>query len=191
MDMHELVYKTRSVRGFDESFKISKEQLLSLVDLARLSASSQNIQPLKYYLSYTSEKNAVIQPLTGWARKLPGLNLPREGHRPTAFIVILIDTHIAEPRLFKRDVGIAAQSIMLGATEKGLSGCMIGNFSPDKVSEALNLPEHLYPELILALGKGEENIKIVPLTDNNYSYYRDENDIHYVPKRALSDIVIE
>ena len=191
MDMHELVLKTRSYRGFDESVKISREQLLKLVDLARLSASSQNNQPLRDYLSWTPEQNAVIQPLTGWARRLPDLNLPREGHRPTAFIVVLIDKTFGDPVAFKRDVGIVSQSIMLGATEMGLSGCMIGNFSAEKVSAALSLPENLHPELILALGKGDETIKIVPLKEGEkFDYYRDENDVHYVPKRALEDIVL-
>ncbi|MBQ7625135.1 MAG: nitroreductase family protein [Clostridia bacterium] len=191
MDMHELVLKTRSYRGFDESVKITREQLLKLVDLARLSASSQNKQPLRYFLSYTPEQNAVIQPLTGWARRLPDLKLPREGHRPTAFIVVLIDKTFGDPVAFKRDVGIVSQSIMLGATEMGLSGCMIGNFSAEKVSAALDLPENLHPELILALGKGDETIKIVPLKEGEkFDYYRDENDVHYVPKRALEDIVL-
>ena len=142
MDLLEMNMKNRSCRGYDESYKVSKETLEELVNLTRFAPASVNIQPMKYYLSWTDEQNAVIQPLTGWARQLPGNNLPYPGHRPTAFIVILHDKNVA-PNVarFSKDVGIAAQTIALGAVEKRLNVCMIGNFSPEKVAQALSLPE--------------------------------------------------
>lgn len=191
MTLEELVLNTRSTRGFDESVKVTREQLLSFVDLARQTASTQNKQPLKYFLSYTAENNEKIQGITVWAAALRHLDLPKEGHRPTAFIVVLVDKRMGEPSVFMRDVGIAAQTIMLAATEKGLSGCMIGNFSAQKISAALGLAPELYPALILGLGAGDETVKLVPMQNGEYSYWRDENGVHYVPKRDISEIVIE
>lgn len=192
MDFLEMNMKNRSCRGYDESYKVSRETLEDLVNLTRFAPASVNIQPMKYYLSWTDEQNAVIQPLTGWARQLPGNNLPYPGHRPTAFIVILHDKNIA-PNVtrFSKDVGIAAQTIALGAVEKGLNVCMIGNFSPEKVAQALSLPENLEVVLIVAIGKQDEKIVLTEIDDGEATaYYRDENDVHYVPKRKLKDIIV-
>lgn len=190
--LKDLLKNNRSFRGFDESRKVTLEELRDMVDCTRYTASSVNKQPLKYYLANTSEKTALIQPLTGWARALPHLNLPYEGHRPTAFIVICQDTSIMENiQSFQRDVGIVAQTILLSAVEKGLGGCMIGNFSPEKISSALDLPNNLVPVLVVAIGKPDETIVITDVSESGETnYYRDESDVHYVPKRALNDIII-
>ncbi|MEG0377650.1 MAG: nitroreductase family protein, partial [Eubacterium sp.] len=106
-----LVLENRSYRGYDESRKITREELLEMVDCARLTPASINMQPLKYYLAYTDECVAKIRPLTKWARALPELKLPHPGHGPTAFIIICQDTDL-QPSItrFQKDIGIAAQT---------------------------------------------------------------------------------
>lgn len=192
MDLKELVTKNRSYRGFDESRVVTREELLDLVELARLSASSVNMQPLKYRLAWEKEEVARIQKETRWARALADLNLPFEGTRPTAFIIICQDTRISDNfNQFQKDVGISAQSILLGAVEKGLGGCMIGNFTANGIRAAAGLPEHLAPLLVVAIGKPAETIVLTDvLEDGNCRYYRDEKNVHYVPKRRLEDIII-
>lgn len=193
MNFLEMNMKNRTYRGYDESYKISRETLEELVNLTRYAPASVNMQPMKYYLSYTEETNSIIQPLTGWARQLPGNNLPYPGHRPTGFIVILHDKNVA-PNVarFSKDVGIVAQTIALGAVEKGLNIAMIGNFSPEKVKEALCLSDNFEVVLIIAIGKGDETIVITDAeAGQDIAYYRDENDIHYVPKRKLEDIIVK
>ena len=188
----ELVKKNRSYRGFDETRRVEKEELVQMVNCARLSASSVNIQPFRYYLAWEKEEVDRIQPLTGWARNLPQLKLPHEGMCPTAFIIICQDTEISDslPR-FQKDVGIAAQTILLAATEMGLGGCMIGNFKAGQVKEALKLPENLAPQLIVAIGKPAETIVLKEIEEGEpTAYYRDENDVHYVPKRKLEDVIL-
>ncbi len=189
MNFKDLVSQNRSQRTFDESRKIAREELVSLVSLARISPSAANRQPLKYFLSADENTNAIIQPMTGWGGSLPQLKLPPEGHRPTAFIVILVDKTITpDPRHAEKDVGIAAQTMLLGAAEMGLSGCMIGSFKPG-LRDALLLPETLEIALVVALGKGEEDIEIVDAGDS-VKYYRDEAGRHYVPKRTLEEIIV-
>ena len=184
----ELVKQSRSYRGYDESRKITREELAELVDCARFAPSSVNMQPFRYYLACEKEQLETIQPLTGWARALPEKRLPYPGHRPTAFIVICQETEWQDNlNRFLKDVGIVAQTMLLAAAEKGLGGIMIGNFSPEKISAALELPAHLVPLLIVAFGKPDEEIRIVEVTDDRTNYYRDENDVHYVPKRSLQD----
>lgn len=190
MKFSDLILKNRSMRAYDESRKITEEELISLVGLARLSPSASNRQPLKYFLSWDAETNAIIQPLTGWAGLLPQLHLPPVGHRPTAFIVILVDKTIA-PDIARadKDVGIVAQTMLLGAAEMGLSGCMIGSFRPE-LKAALDLPEALEIALVIALGKGEERIEIVDAGES-VKYYRDEAGNHCVPKRTLGELIVK
>lgn len=187
----DLVKQSRSFRGYDPSRKVTREELLDLVDCARYTPASVNIQPLKYCLSWEEETVKKIQPLTKWAAALPQMELPHPGKEPAAYITICQDTRIhSSLTLFQKDVGITAQTILLGAAEKGLGGCMIGNFIPEKISEALDLPEYLVPMLLVAVGKPDETIVLTDVADGNTKYYRDENDVHYVPKRALEDIIL-
>ena len=190
--LKELVIKNRSYRGFDESYWFTKEQLEGYVNLTRYTASSVNAQPLKYKIVFEKNEVEAVRPLTRWARALPDMVLPHPNMHATAFIIICQDTDIS-PNLarYQKDIGIVAQTITLAAVEDGLGGCMIGNFTPDEVKETLNLAENLTPMLIIALGKPAEEIVIKEIENGESTkYYRDENDIHYVPKRKLKDILI-
>jgi len=188
--LKDLVYKNRSYRRFDQSHTITLETLRELVDLARNSASGNNLQPLKFILSANPEKNAQIFPYLGWAGYLKDWPGPAEGERPSAYIIILGDTEIREG--FGIDHGIAAQSIMLGAAEKGLGGCMIGSAKGEKIAEALDIPSRYKVLLVLALGKPAEKVVLEDLgTDGEIRYYRDDEDVHHVPKRTLAELIIE
>lgn len=190
MNIKELCEKNRSVRNFDRSYRINKEMLLSFIDNARLSPSSVNLQQIKYFISCDDETNGKIFPLLGFAKKLK-ITLPYNGKEPVAYIVICHDKSISENcNMFLRDVGICAQTIMLSAVEKGLNGCIVGNFSPEKLAASLSLPENIVPNLVIALGKADETVVFEDIKDGNTDYYRDENDVHHVPKRTLDEVVI-
>ncbi len=187
----DLVRKNRSYRGYDHSRKVTREDLISMVEAARLCPSSVNIQPLKYYLAYEDRTVSALQAETKWARGLPDMLLPHPGMEPTAFIVICQDTHISDNlSRFQRDVGIVAQTILLTAVEKGLGGCMIGNFNAGKVRDVTGMGERYHPLLVVAIGKPAEDIVLTEVVDGKTGYYRDAEDRHYVPKRALEDLVI-
>lgn len=190
MNFSELVNKNRSCRAFDETRKISREELTQLIALARLSPSATNRQPLKYFLSCDEKTNAIIQPLTAWGGLLPELQLPPTGHCPTAFIVMCVDKNITPTvAAADRDLGIAAQTIMLGAVDMGLSGCMLGAVKFEQLHAALGLDDNLAIALVLALGKRDEEVKVVEATDS-VKYYRDANGVHIVPKRSLNELIV-
>lgn len=188
----DLIKKNRSVRGYDNSRDVTIEELREMVDCARLSASSVNMQPLKYILVNTVDGKARVLKQVSFAAKLSTLKLPHRGSEPMAYIVICQDEQISKSETgFLRDVGIAAQSITLAATELGLGACMLGYFSPDKLRQALDLSENLKPQLVISLGKSVEDIRIVDIEEGESTdYYRDEAGIHYVPKRKLDDLII-
>lgn len=188
----DLIKKNRSVRGYDNSRDVTIEELREMVDCARLSASSVNMQPLKYILVRTEDGKARVLEQVSFATKLSALKLPHKGNEPMAYIVICQDEQISKSETgFLRDVGIAAQSITLAATELGLGACMLGYFSSDKLRQALDLSENLKPQLVISLGKSVEDVRIVEIEEGESTdYYRDEAGIHYVPKRKLDDVII-
>lgn len=187
--IRELILKNRSYRRFYEEVDIKIEALRELVDLARLSASAMNAQPLKYILSCQYQKNSLIFPHLVWAAFLKTWAGPAEGERPSAYIVILGDTEIS--RFWDYDAGIAAQSILLGATEKGLGGCMIANIKRDGLRGALEIAPRYEILLVLALGRPKEKVVIeVAEPSGNTRYWRDSEDVHHVPKRTLDEIII-
>ena len=189
MAVRDLMLKNRSCRRFQESVPVSETQLRELVDLARLSASAGNKQPLRYILSSDLKTNAVIFEHLGWASYLPDWKGPAEGERPAAYIVILGDTEVSPT--FGCDHGIAAQSILLGAVEQGLGGCMLGAIKRDELRAALGILPQYEILLVLALGKPKETVVIEPVTDGNIKYWRDARGWHHVPKRSIKEIVLD
>jgi nitroreductase len=186
----DLIRKNRSYRRFYQGALVDIETLRELVDLARLSASGANIQPLKYILSCDPEKNVGIFPHTRWAGYLKDWPGPAEGERPAAYIVILGDTEIRQS--FGCDHGIAAQSIMLGATERGLGGCMLGALDKDGIRQALDIPGRYEILLVLALGEPDEKVVLEGVgPDGDIKYYRDDDDVHHVPKRSLDELILQ
>lgn len=189
MNLKELVLKTRSYRRFDESCRIDYKALENLVDLARLSASGANRQPLRYLVYNSTEDCARVYPSLVWAAYLKDWDGPAEGERPSGYIIILGDKSVAEG--FGVDHGIAAQSIMLGATEAGLGGCMIASIRRDKLRAEFSIPENFDILLVLALGKPVENVIIDKLKDGDVRYWRDQEMNHHVPKRDIKDLIIK
>lgn len=188
MTVKELVFKNRSYRRYYQDVPVSPDTLKELVDLGRLSASAMNLQPLKYILSNEPVKNAVIFAHIGWARYLKDWS-PAEGERPSAYIIMLGDNEISKNVVW--DDGIAAQSILLGATEKGLGGCMIATIRKTDLVQALGINSRYEILLVIAIGKPKEQVVIDPLKqDGDVKYWRDSQAVHHVPKRALEDIII-
>jgi nitroreductase len=188
MQLRELVLKNRSVRRFRQDQAVAMAQLESLLDLARNTASAGNLQPLRYVLSTDPAKNAEIFACLGWAAYLADWPGPSEGERPAAYIVICHDAGVA-PKV-DCDHGIAAQTILLGAAEAGLSGCMLASVNRNKLARVLNLPESLPILLVLALGRAAEQVVLEELpADGSIRYWRDQQGLHHVPKRGLGEII--
>ncbi|MBU2534617.1 MAG: nitroreductase family protein [Chloroflexota bacterium] len=186
---NDLVRRNRCYRRFYEDVEISIDTLKELVDLARLSATGGNKQPLKFYLSCDPDRNSKIFPLLTWAGALPDWPGPSEGERPSAYIIILGDTEVSKS--FGIDHGIAAQTILLGATEVGFGGCMLGSIRKDEAQKLLNVPSRYEILLTIALGKPKERVVIDTMKPgDDTKYWREKDSTHHVPKRSSEDILI-
>jgi nitroreductase len=187
--LHNIVLRNRSYRRFDESHRIPREILMELIGLARCTASGANRQPLKYILSTNAETNSRIFPCLEWARHLKDWDGPVAGERPVAYIVILLDKTIAGD--CGCEEGITAQTILLGAVEKGLGGCMIRSIQREELRRELAIPDHFGIRLVLALGKPAEKVVLEDLKPpGDTHYWRDEKGVHHVPKRRLEELII-
>lgn len=184
-----LLVKSRSYRRFEQDYNIEYSELAELVELARYVPSTVNSQPLKFKIVNTPEENAKVFDCLAWAGLLKDWGGPAEGERPSAYIIILCDLSVGSDKRY--DDGICAQTIMLGAAEKGLGGCMFGSIKREKLAENLEIDREKYSiDLVLALGKPVEEVKIVDLPKSgSTAYYRDENATHYVPKRSLEALI--
>ncbi len=187
--LEELVRKSRSYRRFRQEEGPDREALRSLVNLARLSPSAANRQPLKYILSAVPERNAAIFPHLRWAGYLKAWEGPAPEERPTAYVVILGDTAVSKH--FSVDHGIAAQSMMLGAAERGWGGCMIGSIDREGLRRALDIRDRFEILLVLALGRPAETVVVDSVAEaGGIEYWRDADDRHHVPKRSLDALIV-
>lgn len=190
LELKQLIDKNRSHREFKADVKIPRERLEAWILNASHCPAARNMQAIKYMIIDSDEGVAELLPLTFWAASL-GKKLPPEGHGPSAFIVMCHDHTIAPLKsFFYMDMGICAQTIMLSATNEGFGGCMIGSASIEAVKALYNLPENLEPALILGLGAPEDEV-VLTSAEGDVKYYRDENNVHYVPKRTLDEIILK
>jgi len=188
MTLRDLLRANRSFRRFHQE-PLTEESLLELLELTRFCASAGNRQPLKYVLAWRAEQNAKIFPHMRWAAALALWPGPSEGERPTGYVVILGDTRIS--RRCDWDSAIAAQTILLGAAERGLGGCMIAAIDQAGLRAALGLPEYSVVLMVVALGKPSESVVLENGDPDDRPYWRDEHDVHHVPKRRLADLRVE
>lgn len=188
--LKDLALKNRSYRRFHESERISLETLRDLIALARVTPSAANAQALRFRLVHEPSDCAGVFATLGWAATLKDWPGPSEGERPAAYILVLVDKSLGGNR--DVDVGIAAQTILLGATELGLGGCMLANVRrPDLLAQQSISPEEYALPLVIALGRPAEDVRLVPLPDSgSTAYYRDAASVHYVPKRALEELIV-
>jgi nitroreductase len=189
MNIRDLVAKSRTYRRFNESFSVEYKTLEQLIDLARLSPSGANRQPLKFLIFNKPGECDRVFPSLAWAGYLKEWPGPVSGERPSAYIIVLGDTMISGS--FGVDHGIAAQSIMLGATEAGLGGCIIASIKHEELRKEFSIPSHFEILLVLALGQPVEKVVVDEIQNDDVKYWRDDNKTHHVPKRTLDELILK
>ena len=185
LSLDTLLRRNRSYRGYDPARAVTREELKKLVEVTTLVPSGKNLQALRYRL-ITAEESDKVLPLIRMGAALPELHLPFPGTEPRAFLVVC--GTVPENPVLDIDLGIAAQSLLLKAVEMGLNGLIIRAFDPGKMQEALGLD--LTPLLVIAIGKGAENIYLKPVdAGESLNYYR-KDGVHFVPKLKVDDLIL-
>ncbi len=185
----DLLMKARSYRNFDPAVRYTDEDIKALINLCRFAPSSVNRQPIRFAYATKKEDCDRIFPYLGWAAKIKENKPPFPGNEPTAYILMCYDTNLT-PNSPDADVGIYAQTIVLGAMEKGIGACMLGSIDKPALAELFTLPENIKPRLVIALGAPNEKIVLTEAKDGQTDYYRDKENTHYVPKLPLNEILL-
>ena len=124
-----LLLKNRSCRTWVPSVKVTEEDLRKIVAVNTMIPCAKNQQVLRFKL-LTGKAAADFCPFIKLGALLPDMKFPPEGCEPSAFIIVC--STIPENRWVDIDLGISAQSMLLKATEMGLSGICIGAFSKEE-----------------------------------------------------------
>lgn len=185
----DLVRLTRSTRRFRQYEPVEMDLLEALVELARLTASGGNLQPLRYILVNDPAVCAQVFTTLGFAAYLSDWPGPREGQRPAAYVIMLKQAEAgATPQT---DAGIAAQTMLLGARTYGLGGCVFGSVQRKQLAAVLGVGQAWDLMYVLAFGVPDETVRLESIAGaGEIRYWRDAGGVHHVPKRERADLIV-
>ena len=186
MSIYELILKRRTIRSFKPE-QVTEELLNKLGNAGRLAPSGANLQPLEFIVVNNSELVNKVFPSLKWAGYIAPAGNPPEGKRPTAYVIVLINTEIRSQG-GEVDAAAAIENMILAALEDGVGSCWLGAIDRDKLRTLFNIPQNYRVDSVLALGYPDESPVLEEVTDS-IKYWKDENGVLHVPKRKLSDIV--
>ncbi|TFG04502.1 MAG: nitroreductase family protein [Promethearchaeota archaeon] len=189
MDIEEAIYKRRTIRRFRQD-SIPLEILKKLVDLARVAPAAKNVQCIEFIIVNKPKKVEQMFPLVKWAAALPkDKREPEPGRTPTAYIIILVNTHIKQ-NYYEFDIGAAVQNLLLGAVKYGIGSCWMGSIDGNKIRALFEVPEYYEIPHVISLGYPDEDSKMEPYKDS-FDYWKDENGMMHVPKRSLEEVIFK
>jgi len=187
LDIEEAIYKRRTIRRFNQK-SVPIETLKKLVDFARVAPSGSNVQGIEYTIVHAPEMRDQLFSLVRWASGLPrSERTPEEGRRPTAYIIVLLNTEIKKS-YYEFDIGAAVENILLGAVKYGLGACWMGSINAKKIRELFEIPEFYEITHVISLGFPDEESIMEPYKDS-FTYWKDESGDMHVPKRSLEDVI--
>ncbi|MFI3168288.1 MAG: nitroreductase family protein [Bacillota bacterium] len=152
MDFQTLIKTRRSVRSYDKSKQVSKEDITACLNCAMLAPSACNSQPWKFTV-VTGEKAGEIAIAT------QGMGMNKFTSEVGVFIVVsegsynktaLVGSKIKDQDYKSVDIGLATSQLCLCATELGLSTCILGWFDEKKIKNLINTKSRI--RLVIALG---------------------------------------
>lgn len=186
-ELENLIQTSRATRRFQKDALVTLDDLKELINIARITSSAKNMQPIKYIIVTQKEQVQKLTSTAAWAAHLKEWD-QSEDERPSAFIIMLNDTSIDGFPMF--DAGVSFEAISLGAKAKGLSICPMASIDKDICKELFDIPKGLEIMIGIAVGIGAENIKLVDTKDGDTNYYREADQTHCVPKRSLEEVII-
>ena len=201
MDTYRAILKRRSIRSFKQR-KIGLKTLRRMVNAARLAPSTANLQVLEFFVITSRQLCSEMFKHIKWAGYIAPKGTPGPGHEPVSYIVILINMQKVSRPMIKRDkrairfsfapdlrdVGAAAENIVLFAQSKGIASCWLGAVNKIGIKKVLGLPKKLDVDSVIALGYPDMQSKVIKCTDS-VKYFLNRKGAFCVPKRAVKEIM--
>ena len=130
---------------------VVEDDLLALFEAARWAASSYNEQPWRFIVARREEPAAFAKVLSclvpfnqGWAGRAPVLAL--------GLVQTLRPGDGSPNAAAQHDLGLAAASLTVEATHRGLSVHQMSGIVADRIRDAWALPDDVLPLTALAIG---------------------------------------
>lgn len=163
MKFEEMLRKRESCRAYGDK-PVSREDLLKICDAGRLSPSGCNAQPWKFIV--VDDPEAKMRLCDALVLENGKTGAPWRD-QCQAFIVLVeqkanvmpavLEYYKDSQRFAQGDIGMAALNMCYQAMELGLSTCIIGMNSQDKMETAMGIPGHAAVRLVLAIGYAAED----------------------------------
>lgn len=189
MNVYEAIKKRRTIRKFKD-IPLKEEDIMQIIDCARLAPYASNLQPLKFSVVTDRETRLKMYPHIKYAGYIPDWD-PEFEETPPVFIIVLNDTNIKTTKTSEVDSGAAVAHMCLAATELGIDTCWFGSVGKKEIKEMLLFPNHLDITYVLGLGYGAQTGEYEDIKNNDHRYYFDENGNVRVPKRSMEEIIIK
>ena len=155
MEFKEVIRNRFSCRKYSAR-EIEQEKLDAVLEAGRLAPTAKNLQEQHIYVVQSEEALAKIDKVT-----------PCRYGAPTVLVVAFDKNNVFTYPGGKRDSGVEDASIVathmiLAAADEGLGSCWINYFEPEKMAEALGLPENEEVLMMLDLGYAADGVKPAP-----------------------------
>ncbi len=186
MNVYDLIKKRRTIRRFKQQ-SIDHNLLEQMVDAGRLAPSAANRQPLEFIVVNKQSKLEKIFETLKWAGYIAPKGNPPEGKRPTAYIVVLVNSDVSKIK-GAVDAAAAIENMILTALDAGVGSCWIGSVDREKVRGILNIPDNYLIDSVLALGYPDEQPIAEDMADS-IKYWKDDKGVLHVPKRKLEKVI--
>lgn len=188
MNVYEAIKKRRTIRKFKD-IPLKNEDIMQIIDCARLAPFASNLQPLKFSVVTNRETRFKMYPHIKYAGYIPDWD-PCFEETPPVFIVVLNDTNIKTTKTSEVDSGAAITNMCLAATELGIDTCWFGSVGKKEIKEILGFAQNLDITYVLGLGYGAQTGEALDIKNNDHRYYFDSDGNVKVPKRSLKEIIL-
>ncbi len=168
MPVIEAIRDRRSIRKY-KADKIKDEDILQIIEAARLAPSGSNTQPWKFIIikdEATKKKIVEVDHKQKWMLTAPVFIVCVSDIRTRIEDVDLEsfweDSPQPELKLVIRDTAIAISYMLLEAQHLKLGTCWTGWYEQEKMRKVLELPEYLYVSGVITLGYADEKPEMRP-----------------------------
>ena len=151
MEFKELISQRHSVRVFSEK-PIENEKLNYVLEAGRLAPTAKNSQPQKIYLVKSEQALEKIRAITPCAFNAPVVMIICGDSNKSC----ILDFESGKHDFTEMDISIVTTHMMLAATDIGLATTWVGYFDAQKIKDAFNLGENIYPYCLLPIGYASE-----------------------------------
>ncbi|MBM7610756.1 nitroreductase [Lysinibacillus composti] len=179
----DVIQERRSVRTYDPTVKISREEMSEILKLSTLAPSSSNLQPWRFLVIDTPELKEKLLPIANNQQQVVEASaiiavlgdvksyekaekiykqaveagfMPEETAK--SFIERTVEMYSSLPSEVARQIvytdgGLVSMQLMLVARSKGYDTVPMGGYNKAKFVEAFGISEQYVPVMLIAIGK--------------------------------------